>query len=44
MPFKISEKNLNTYWTGLNLVDDNSINWPADQQYSCCDFTNWDKP
>jgi hypothetical protein len=27
MPFKISEKYLNTYWTGLTLVDDSSINW-----------------
>ena len=27
MPFKISEKYLNTYWTDLNLVNPNSINW-----------------
>ena len=27
MPFKISEKYLNTYWTDLNIVDDSSTNW-----------------
>lgn len=29
MPFKISEKYLNSNWTELNLVDDNSNNWEA---------------